>query len=539
MSARAGQNFLLGALVVSVVAHVAVMLAMRSQVMTVSFGSSARATRHAMVMRQEKARQPAAVRLVDAPDLAPLKDAPAAASEALVPSLVTLPEADLEGVTMPIPETPMDFEGPQPEREVAPKLFEKMAVSEDLPSYVTPLAADAPLGLTPPAAPPAPEVPAVDPLATDIESPEVRAEPPAPEAEETPEMIADTPAEASDFTPPEEVMDEIDERIVAAEKSAVRALLDTGAPRELSKYVAVSVHSASAGAWTYFRVDLTPRAALPIVPKDVVILMDASGSIANDRLKSCRAAAKEILRTCLNTGDRFNLVAFRNDFDYAFRTWQDCTKTAFDKADKWLTSQTAHGRTDVFGTISSVLKLPRDPKRPLVALVVTDGDANEGVSRTSDILSKFTALNDGLISVYMYGVKEGANRELIDVLTHGNRGESFIYEGERKYAGRRIGELSDRFRDPVLTDLRVVFTSDTKADVYPRRLKNLYRGESVSLIGRAPAGTKQVKFSLKGLNGVHAYEAFFKVNLGQGGTDEFDADLPAAWRAEQQIDKKL
>jgi len=272
------------------------------------------------------------------------------------------------------------------------------------------------------------------------------------------------------------------------------------------------------------------------VPKDVVILMDASGSIANDRLKSCREAAREILRTCMNTGDRFNLVAFRDEFDYAFKTWQECDADGYEAAEKWMSRLAAHGRTDVFATISSVLKLPRDPARPLVALVVTDGDANEGVRQTSQILSKFTALNDGLISVYMYGVKQSANRELIDVLTRGNRGESFVYEGNRKYAGKRIGELSERFRDPVLTDLRVVFTTGSQAEAYPQRLRNLYKGESVEIVGRVPTGTQEVAFSLKGLNGTTAYEGFFRVSLAAA---EFDQSLPAAWAAERGIDAKL
>ena len=298
----------------------------------------------------------------------------------------------------------------------------------------------------------------------------------------------------------------------------------------------VGANSAAAGKWTYFRVKIDPLEDLKVVPKDVVVLMDASGSIANDRLRSCRAAAKEILRTCTNTGDRFNLVAFRNSFSYAFKTWRPCDQPSFDAADAWMNRLAAHGRTDVFATIASVLTLPRDPKRPLIALVVTDGDANAGVSRTAEILSRFTALNDGLVSVYMYGVKEGANRELIDVLTHGNRGESFIYEGERKYAGKGIGELSERFRDPVLTDLRVVFTSGSNAEAFPRRLRNLYRGEGLSIVGRVPAGTREVAFSLKGLNGPRAYEGFFRVSLADV---QFDPRLPGDWRDEKAIDDKL
>ena len=152
-----------------------------------------------------------------------------------------------------------------------------------------------------------------------------------------------------------------------------------------------------------------------------------------------------------------------------------------------------------------------------VALVVTDGDANAGVSDTASILSRFTALNDGLVSVYMYGVKESANRELIDILTRGNRGESFIFEGSRFRAGEGLEALSERFRDPVLSDLRLVFASDSRAEAYPRLLRNLYRGRGVELVGRVPVDEKKVSFSLKGLNGQQAFESYFSLDIGKDG----------------------
>ena len=136
----------------------------------------------------------------------------------------------------------------------------------------------------------------------------------------------------------------------------------------------------------------------------------------------------------------------------------------------------------------------------------------------------------------MYGVKESANRELIDVLTHGNRGEGFIYGGRRWNAGSGIEGLSERFRDPVLSDLRVVFAADTGAEAFPRRLKNLYRGETVEIVGRIPKGRGRVAFSVKGLAGAKPFEGFFKVDLVQSG---FDAGLPAAWEAERAIDARL
>ena len=137
----------------------------------------------------------------------------------------------------------------------------------------------------------------------------------------------------------------------------------------------------------------------------------------------------------------------------------------------------------------------------------------------------------------MYGVKSSANRALIDVLTRGNRGESLIFDGwQRSRAGSGIESLTERFRDPVLTDLRIMFASGTRAEAYPRLLRNLYRGGTLEFVGRVPAGTKDVAFSLKGLSGKEAYEGFFKLPFD---TAPSDSSIVDAWGDELAIDRKL
>lgn len=339
------------------------------------------------------------------------------------------------------------------------------------------------------------------------------------------------------------VMEEVSETFVEKEKAAVRQLLSVpdAAPAEsaVSSSIATYVNPADP-AWRYFKVTFVPKVgmdALPVVPKDAVILIDASGSIGKDRLKHCREVAKSILRSCLNSGDRFNLVAFRNRFSYAFQEWRECDAPSFAAADAWLSRLTAHGRTDVFSVIRSVLTLPRDPSRPLIALVVTDGDANAGVSDTAEILSRFTQLNDGLVSVYMYGVKKEANRELIEILTRGNRGESIIHSGFRFNAGRKLEELATAFRDPVLTDIRVAFAADTQAETYPHLLKNLYRGKSVELRGRCPASVGKLTFTLQGLSGKKAFESLYQFNLT--AAPSADRSLCDEWLEERSIARRL
>ena len=537
-----GHGLIALALAISVGAHVAMMFYMRPQVMTHVSGGGARARARAPMRVRETKPQPGTVSISMVGDVAPERAAPAAevpdAPAAYAPS--SAPDAAPDA---PGPELPAAPDAPIPVLDVESMqaLSERLRADGETASAITapfpvetfttsfaPATPDSP----PPAFAPAPaeERPLAPPEPES--TPALAVEP----AVAGPEVPPPAPKSAPQFVPEEQVMAKLDEKTVEKEKSAVRDLLDVRNAEELFRHVSMSVSASESGGWTYFKVVAAPKTTLKTVPKDVVILMDASGSIANDRLKSCRLAAKEILRTCMNTGDRFNLVAFRDDFDYAFKSWRDCDRPSYEAAEQWMDRLAAHGRTDVFATIASVLKLPRDPKRPLIALVVTDGDANSGVSETSRILSKFTELNDGLVSVYMYGVKEGANRELIDVLTRGNRGESFIYGGKRRYAGRGIGDLSEKFRDPVLTDLRIVFAAGSKVEAYPRLLKNLYRGETVEIVGRAPAGTKAVSFSMKGLNGDAAYEGYFTFALGEASRD---ANLASEWAADRAIDAKL
>ncbi len=538
-----GEDIVAVAVVVSIVIHAALMLGVRAKVMThIVKSPGAERHREAMTVRDYRPiEDPVVIERIK--DIMSTREAPEAkASDVPAPVKDELPDSlakHLDGA-VPVPEAPRPDVVPVPSEgfEVKPLQLAEGIAPDPTPKveYVPPESRT----LT---------APGVDEgnqfsLPVTFGAPEVAmAAPAVPLAPVEVASVADVGS--GDGEPEEkapalgadrEVYDEVDEEIVKKEKEAVRELMDVDKALPLEKFVNVSALKAEDPQWVYFKLLVSPRSELPVVPKDVVVLLDASGSIGSDRLVSCRVAAKRLLRSALNTGDRFNVVAFRNRFSYAFRRWQECNKASFEAADKWLANLAAHGRTDVFSTIRSVLTLPRDPKRPLIALVVTDGDANSGVSDTAQILSKFTALNDGLVSVYMYGVKGSANRELIDVLTHGNRGESFIYGGFRWSAGTEIESLSNRFRDPVLTDIRVIFTASSNAIAYPRLVRHLYRGDTVAIVGRAPKGTKEVAFALRGLNVADTYEAFFRVPLGKIATDR---SVIGEWKDEAAIDAKL
>ena len=531
------------ALIISAVIHFGVMYYVRSMVMT-SVTQGVRPAQKKGPMRVVRAAErPDPVLIESVKDVEPVKEAPKAEKDETLASVpeAALPSGDEIAVEVPKIAAP-DVSGPGSLQDALPEVR-----TEDL----SPVQIREPKMVGTPDAPRPSDVLAKmpssvgDPLSVPMPSfsaPTLAAAPSVGTGSSfANELTKKSRASLPAYVPPAQVMETVDEKVVEAEKEAVRDLVDVADAKDLAKVVNVSVSRFYGSDGTHFRVKVSPKdGALKPVPKDVVVLIDASGSIGKERMGSIRGAAKRILRSAANTGDRFNLVAFRDRYSYAFRSWQECTESSFAAADRWLNNVAPFGRTDVFATISSVLTLPREPTRPLIALIVTDGEANSGVSDTAEILSKFTKLNDGLISVYMYGVKSSANRELIDVLTRGNRGESFIFEDAswfaRAHAGEGLEGLSNRFRDPVLSDLRVIFASDCMAETYPRILRNLYRGGSVEILGRLPAGAREIAFSLKGLSGLDAYEAFFRFPLDPAASDP---TLPGVWSAERSIDARL
>ena len=334
---------------------------------------------------------------------------------------------------------------------------------------------------------------------------------------------------------PKPMMSDSDEAIIEEEKLTVGKLRDAN---RLGRESCEQNVDVDLGFWIdpkvpsnkYFRVRVASKASnpLPIVSKDVVFLLDVSGSIGNDRLRNCRNAVMDALGR-LNTGDRFNLVAFRDKCSYAFpdTAWREVDVNSIEEASKWLQTLRTHGQTDVFRALRSVLALPRTPARPMVAFVATDADATSGMTRSANIISRFSELNDGLVSIFMYGVKPEANAYLMDMLTRGNRGGWACHKGLRWEVGKSVPDLAKKFEKPVLTDIDVIFSPSSRAETYPGLVPNLCEDESIEIYGVCPADQKELVFQMRGLNAVTACESTF--SLPFSSAKPLDARLRVEW----------
>ena len=345
-------------------------------------------------------------------------------------------------------------------------------------------------------------------------------------AEEKAAEEAAAKAEAKTVPNSVDVLETVDELVVAAERNAVEKLMDELPSRPLEPEVQTGLmwwDDAADGSRRYFRVTIEPAVTsqLPIIPKDVLFLVDASGSVVNSFRPTCTGVSN--MMRLLNDGDRFNIVFFRNVFKPVFNGWREATSTSFQLADNALKRETAHGTTDVFASLQSILRMPRDPARPIVAVVASDGKPegqSVGVTRSADIISRFSELNGGISSVYFYGISSSANAYLIDMIAARNRGDSVVQKGMFSSISDGLVKFNAKFAAPIVSDLAVVFAASSQAETYPRLVTNLCRGQRVEIFGSCPSSMTEVVFAVKGLAGTTAYESVFKLQFGaasQGG----------------------
>jgi energy-coupling factor transporter ATP-binding protein EcfA2 len=264
----------------------------------------------------------------------------------------------------------------------------------------------------------------------------------------------------------------------------------------------------------YFRIGIQPRAdkKIPVIAKDIVWVQDVSASISEERLTFCRRGLSAALET-MNPEDRFVVIAFRESFASCFSGWTAVTPESKKKADEFVSAMRSFGQTDVFGSLQSLIKLPRDPKRPMIAVVVTDGKPTFGMTESAKIIGAFSRLNGGLVSVYMFGTQSRANTYLLDMLTYCNRGASTVLSGNRWDIPVSMATVYQGVRNPVMADITVVFDSVSKSEVYPKSTTNLYKDRPLELAGVCPEGTGELVFQLRGLAADKGYDSIFRLSL--------------------------
>ena len=141
----------------------------------------------------------------------------------------------------------------------------------------------------------------------------------------------------------------------------------------------------------YFKITIerVGKELLPVIPKDILLLQDCSASMSERRLYFCRQGLEKSL-ALIGPQDRFNVGSFKENTKTCFPDWSKNTPSALKKAAEFIGKMNAGGNTDLCTSMVDMLSVKRKPGRPVVAIVITDGLANKGLTDSSSIISEFS-----------------------------------------------------------------------------------------------------------------------------------------------------
>lgn len=225
------------------------------------------------------------------------------------------------------------------------------------------------------------------------------------------------------------------------------------------------------------------------IPKDVIMILDVSGSMSGTKLRQMKQAVLAMLND-LHDGDRFNILKFSDGVYFYKDSPVLANKKSVDAAKKYVKGIDTIGGTNInsglLEGINFFKKAENTKQRSQVIFFLTDGEPTSGVTNINNILTNVRNANSGQnFPIYSLAFGRGADYEFVKKVAIQNNGVSRkIYEDSD--ATLQIKGFYDEISAAILKDVSFKYLNNasTVQNLTTATFPTYFTGSEIVVAGK-------------------------------------------------------
>ena len=228
-------------------------------------------------------------------------------------------------------------------------------------------------------------------------------------------------------------------------------------------------------------------AMVPFPPRDIVFVVDTSGSMHGASLEQARAALSLAISR-LQPQDRFNVIRFNNETYSLFDDIVPVTADSLRRAQAYVNALESDGGTEMRSALLRALKMNAEAEiiskhaddRLQQVVFLTDGAVGNEAELFKLIAEKLESSR-----LFTVGIGAAPNSYFMRKAAEAGRG-TFTYIGDPNEVAEKMSALLRKLERPALTGISLGWpgSAGKKIESYPSIVPDLYEGEPVVVISR-------------------------------------------------------